>query len=654
MTTKLDAPRRPVESDGRHPDFYVQTSALKIFKAADESEDGRPRLLATASSDAIDLEGDRFTKAALKQMKSGFKGKLAFLNHRYAVPEDVFGVMEDCTIVERENSRLDLDIIIAVETGNPRAMQVYGMIANGTRLGVSVGVIVLEWNRTEDEDDNGRKIVELTSVIALEASIVGIPANQTCWTQQAVKSLVTRGELELDEADVESRPWLKAAVAGHKPAKADPDMTWSASEAVKHLRTWAGGPEKENMSWTKYRKGFAWFNEESAESFGSYKMPHHDIVDDAFKTVWKGVVAAAVVVQGGRGGVSIPEGDMDGVKSHLGGHYDQFGETPPWEREKDSDWTPFEREVTDELIAVGLLNELRPFAETFAAEEPVERKSVMESAGEASHILEEAITLHQAHMDDPSTATAESQQRLMDLIMSASEEIVGDMDEDDDKSSTPPPAGGEEGAVRQESAAEGAATYEVCDQMVGTLFDGFFFTLDKLYSILMSTEMSTSDRRSAGIEAVKEAAFDDFLAQTWNDTIDTLEAALAESDEDESKELSEAATALARFQERVSQWDTPVRAGAALVADIAKRASAVADERDQALAALAVAQLEIKDLQDTIETSVKLLDAVFELPLGTITTREIAQGAQTLATRSSKMHPDIVARLEQVSARRTA
>jgi hypothetical protein len=42
-------------------------------------------------------------------------------------------------------------------------------------------------------------------------------------------------------------------------------------------------------------------------------------------------MAAGNVLQGARGGVDLPEEDVDRVKSHLAKYYKKMGDTPPWE-----------------------------------------------------------------------------------------------------------------------------------------------------------------------------------------------------------------------------------------------------------------------------------------------------------------------------------
>ncbi|MCH8329346.1 MAG: hypothetical protein IIB81_03055, partial [Nanoarchaeota archaeon] len=60
----------------------------------------------------VDLEADRFTSKALKQMKVGFVGKLIFLNHSYNVPHDVFGVVMSAELTKLLDERDELNVEI--------------------------------------------------------------------------------------------------------------------------------------------------------------------------------------------------------------------------------------------------------------------------------------------------------------------------------------------------------------------------------------------------------------------------------------------------------------------------------------------------------------------------------------------------------------
>ena len=60
---------------------------------------------------------------------------------------------------------------------------------------------------------------------------------------------------------------------------------------------------------------------------------------DSVRPIWSvsvptaAVMAASAVMQGSRGGVDLPSGDVDRVKSHLAKYYAKMGDTAPWDRD---------------------------------------------------------------------------------------------------------------------------------------------------------------------------------------------------------------------------------------------------------------------------------------------------------------------------------
>ncbi|MEM2047463.1 MAG: hypothetical protein QXZ06_06240 [Candidatus Jordarchaeales archaeon] len=122
------------------------------------------------------------------------------------------------------------------------------------------------------------------------------------------------------------------AVSPHETPKAPDEREWNAEAAEQRVRKWAssdGSGDKEKIDWGKYRQAFAWYNAEDPENFGSYKLPHHDIIDGRLSVVWHGVAAAMAALMGARGGVDIPPADRRAVYMHLKRHYDQFEKEPP-------------------------------------------------------------------------------------------------------------------------------------------------------------------------------------------------------------------------------------------------------------------------------------------------------------------------------------
>ena len=203
------------------PDFVVVSQALKTvgpdsdFLKGITVAEGDRLVICTASSTSLDLDSDRFTEEALQDMTKGFTNLTIFLNHSYVVPGDIFGQVVRCALIKRDH--LDLDMAIRVTNHNDAADKTYGMIQDGFQLGVSVGVLVLEHDKMEEETHLGRTVVALKRTLPLEASVVGIPSNRRSWMQQAIKSLVQRGALMFDCDEMGCRTYLKDAIPSSQP-----------------------------------------------------------------------------------------------------------------------------------------------------------------------------------------------------------------------------------------------------------------------------------------------------------------------------------------------------------------------------------------------------------------------------------------------------
>ncbi|MCW2806832.1 MAG: hypothetical protein JWQ93_787 [Marmoricola sp.] len=110
---------------------------------------------------------------------------------------------------------------------------------------------------------------------------------------------------------------------------ADRGREWDGDAAEKRVRRWAGAEDEPNE---KYRDAHVWYDAEKKDNFTAYKLLIADVIDDKLVAVPRGVMAAGNVMQGGRGGVDLPEKDIPRVRSHLPKYYKKMGETPPWEK----------------------------------------------------------------------------------------------------------------------------------------------------------------------------------------------------------------------------------------------------------------------------------------------------------------------------------
>lgn len=96
------------------------------------------------------------------------------------------------------------------------------------------------------------------------------------------------------------------------------------------MHQWAGTEDGPNE---KYRDAHVWYDAENKDNFTAYKLLIADVVDGKLTAVPRGVMAAGNVMQGSRGGVDLPERDIDRVKSHLAKYYAKFDDTAPWKRD---------------------------------------------------------------------------------------------------------------------------------------------------------------------------------------------------------------------------------------------------------------------------------------------------------------------------------
>lgn len=179
-------------------DFEVYTSAA----VADEGTE-LPVVRMVGSSTVKDLQGDIMTINALQDMAAGNPELTIFLNHEYNVPDDVFGKLHGRPEIRMAGSVADLHLAAVADLSRdepgryPRskAYDTYTQIKKGRiRLGSSVGCQVTEYQFLDPDDFWSGILIE--HVVWVEHSIVGVPASQRAWVEQAVKGLFERALLE--------------------------------------------------------------------------------------------------------------------------------------------------------------------------------------------------------------------------------------------------------------------------------------------------------------------------------------------------------------------------------------------------------------------------------------------------------------------------
>jgi hypothetical protein len=291
-----------------HRDMLVDTKAVDVENR---------RVPVIASSEAVDGHGE-----IVKQdwdLGRFLRNPVVLWNHNKLFQADTLpiGRAENVRVANEGTQQATLlaDLVMASEEANPQAQRVLLLFAEGIQRAVSVGFRPRKIRR---EEIDGEDVVTLSDNLLLEISATPIGSNPDALAEQRAL-----------EAEYIARHLSDARAV--VPYAGYPVITgqWDGRAADRRLRAWAGG---ESLDWAKYRRGFGWFDSANPEAFDSYKLPHHDIMDGDIKTHRGGVIAAGNAIQGGRGGVDIPDGERAGVRSHLARHYRQFDMQPPWER----------------------------------------------------------------------------------------------------------------------------------------------------------------------------------------------------------------------------------------------------------------------------------------------------------------------------------
>lgn len=120
--------------------------------------------------------------------------------------------------------------------------------------------------------------------------------------ESQVTAAMEEDYLDVLIASVNSAGWASMPVA-------DDDRAWNSDQARARVWKWADG------NFAKFRRAFLWWDGSAPDKKGSYKLPIADVIDGQLTIVPHAVNAVAAVLGGARGGVNIPDADMDGVEA---------------------------------------------------------------------------------------------------------------------------------------------------------------------------------------------------------------------------------------------------------------------------------------------------------------------------------------------------
>lgn len=177
-----------------------------------------------------------------------------------------------------------------------RGRETYSLIKQGALSDLSIGFSVLD-----EEFKNGVRFINKLEL--WEISVVAEPMN--------VNANITE---------------VKRAVPFQDLPLASEDRAWDSSAAIQRVRTFT---DSEEVPSSRYRRAFLFFDAENADKFGAYKLPIADVIDGELKAVPRAIFAVASVLQGGRGGVDLPDNDRATIIRNVNRYYEKMGLESP-------------------------------------------------------------------------------------------------------------------------------------------------------------------------------------------------------------------------------------------------------------------------------------------------------------------------------------
>ncbi|MEV6565873.1 phage minor head protein [Streptomyces kronopolitis] len=120
------------------------------------------------------------------------------------------------------------------------------------------------------------------------------------------------------------------------PVHENADRTWDGDAARSRVLAWA--TDGDQVDGDKLGSAFLYRDDEAdPQTAGAYKLGFADVINDRLEIVAAAVYTIAAVLQGGRGGVDIPEDERDAIRGRVETLYKRIAEAyddpsivPPW------------------------------------------------------------------------------------------------------------------------------------------------------------------------------------------------------------------------------------------------------------------------------------------------------------------------------------
>lgn len=267
--------------------------------------------VAWASTSVLDRDGEKIAHDSW-DIENYEKNKVLLWAHDYSMPP----VGKTMWLRQQQNGLKFKPKFAPTEIGR----ELYLLYKEGYLNAFSVGFIPKDFEEDEEETVEfmgffggkfEKPLLTYTDVELLEISCVPVPS-----CPDALVERMANGQIKAKGLQKAIRDTMSKTVIPFKHYTLDPEDA-----------TWDGPAERREADIDDLKLISTWFDSESPDVKGSYKLPHHRA--EGHNTVWRGTAAAMVALLGGRGGVDIPDDDRRGVYNHLKRHYGEFDKDPP-------------------------------------------------------------------------------------------------------------------------------------------------------------------------------------------------------------------------------------------------------------------------------------------------------------------------------------
>jgi len=287
-----------------------------IITKSEEGED-RQFYVGVATTSDVDRVGERVNLKGLTNLDEYLKNPILLFNH------DIHSPIGRITKVNLLDDRIEVEFTFA---NTPKAQEIKQLVDEGVLNALSIGFLSLQ--RLRDEAGN----VVHNQWRWVETSVVTIPANPNAIIYRYLEE-----DKEVDETmSHEPLPSAKGVVPDNDaefPVYEDMEREWDADESEIRWRKYVGVETNEDLKdpekRKKYAKRFFWVDDENADKFGAYKLPHVDVIGGKPYAIWRGIVAAMAALLGARGGVDIPNEDKEKVYRAIAKYYRKVDKEPP-------------------------------------------------------------------------------------------------------------------------------------------------------------------------------------------------------------------------------------------------------------------------------------------------------------------------------------